>query len=32
MKAKCENIDNDDIATKFFDLAVHTGIPQAVKL
>ncbi|MDR2067724.1 MAG: hypothetical protein LBP41_01910 [Holosporaceae bacterium] len=32
MKAKCEQIDNDDIATKFFDLAVHTGIPQAVKL
>jgi lysozyme family protein len=32
MKAKCEQIDNDDIATKFFDLAVHMGIPQAVKL
>jgi lysozyme family protein len=32
MKAKCEQIDNDDIATKFFDLIVHTGTPQAVKL
>jgi lysozyme family protein len=32
MKCKCENIDDDNIATKFFDLAVHTGIPQAVKL
>jgi lysozyme family protein len=31
-KCKCENIDDDNIATKFFDLAVHTGIPQAVKL
>jgi lysozyme family protein len=32
MKAKCENIDDDNIAIKFFDLAVHAGIPQAVKL
>ena len=32
MKAKCEQIDDENIATKFFDLAVHTGIPQAVKL
>jgi lysozyme family protein len=32
MKAKCEQIDNEDIATKFFDLAVHAGISQAVKL
>jgi lysozyme family protein len=31
-KCKCENIDDDNIATKFFDLAVHMGIPQAVKL
>jgi lysozyme family protein len=32
MKAKCEDINDENIATKFFDLAVHTGIPQAVKL
>jgi lysozyme family protein len=32
MKAKCEQIVDENIATKFFDLAVHTGIPQAVKL
>jgi lysozyme family protein len=32
LKAKCENINDENIATKFFDLAVHTGIPQAVKL
>ncbi|MDR3151249.1 MAG: hypothetical protein LBT67_00155 [Holosporaceae bacterium] len=32
MKAKCEQIDNDDIATKFFDLCVNMGIPQAVRL
>jgi lysozyme family protein len=32
MKAKCEQIDDENIAAKFFDLAVHTGIPQAVKL
>jgi lysozyme family protein len=32
MKAKCEQIDDKNIATKFFDLAVHTGIPQAIKL
>jgi lysozyme family protein len=32
MKAKCESIDDENIATKFFDLAVHTGIPQAIKL
>jgi lysozyme family protein len=32
MKSKCENIEDESIATKFFDLAVHTGIPQAVKL
>jgi lysozyme family protein len=32
MKCKCEQIEDENIATKFFDLAVHTGIPQAVKL
>jgi lysozyme family protein len=32
MKPKCEQIDDENIATKFFDLAVHTGIPQAVRL
>jgi lysozyme family protein len=32
MKCKCENIEDENIAIKFFDLAVHTGIPQAVKL
>jgi lysozyme family protein len=32
LKAKCEDINDENIATKFFDLAVHTGIPQAVKL
>jgi hypothetical protein len=32
MKAKCEDINDKNIATKFFDLTVHTGIPQAVKL
>jgi lysozyme family protein len=32
MKCKCENIENEEIAAKLFDLAVHTGISQAVKL
>jgi lysozyme family protein len=32
MKAKCEDINDENIATKFFDLAVHMGIQQAVKL
>jgi lysozyme family protein len=32
LKAKCEEINDENIATKFFDLTVHTGIPQAVKL
>jgi lysozyme family protein len=32
LKAKSEDINDENIATKFFDLAVHTGIPQAVKL
>jgi lysozyme family protein len=32
LKAKCEQIDDDNIATKFFDLCVNTGIPQAVRL
>jgi lysozyme family protein len=31
-KAKCEQINNENIAIKFFDLAVHAGIRQAVKL
>jgi lysozyme family protein len=32
MKARCEEIVDENIAIKFFDLAVHCGIPQAVKL
>jgi lysozyme family protein len=32
MRAKCEEIVDENIAIKFFDLAVHCGIPQAVKL
>jgi lysozyme family protein len=32
MKCKCENIEDENIAAKLFDLAVHTGISQAVKL
>jgi lysozyme family protein len=32
LKAKCEQIEDENIATKFFDLTVHTGIQQAVKL
>jgi lysozyme family protein len=32
MKCKCENIEDENIAAKFFDLAVNMGIPQAVKL
>jgi lysozyme family protein len=32
LKGKCEQIEDENIATKFFDLAVHTGIPQAVRL
>jgi lysozyme family protein len=32
MKAKCEQIDDENIATKFFDLAVNMEIPQAVRL
>jgi lysozyme family protein len=32
MKAKCEQIVDENITTKFFDLSVHAGIPQAVKL
>jgi lysozyme family protein len=31
-KAKCESINDENIATKFFDLAVNMGINQAVKL
>jgi lysozyme family protein len=31
-KCECEDIEDETIATKFFDLAVHTGISQAVKL
>jgi lysozyme family protein len=32
MKAKCEQIDDENLAMKFFDLCVNMGIPQAVKL
>jgi lysozyme family protein len=32
MKAKCESINDQNVATKFFDLTVHAGIPQAAKL
>jgi lysozyme family protein len=32
MKAKCEDIEDENIAIKLFDLAVHTGIQQANKL
>jgi lysozyme family protein len=32
IKAKCENIDDENIAIKFFDLSVNMGIGQAVKL
>jgi lysozyme family protein len=32
MKAKCEQIEDENIAIKLFDLTVHTGIPQAIKL
>jgi lysozyme family protein len=31
-KGKYEQIEDENIATKFFDLAVHTGISQAIKL
>jgi lysozyme family protein len=31
-KAKCEQIENDDVAVKFFDSCVNVGISQAVKL
>jgi lysozyme family protein len=32
LKAKCEQIVDENIATKFFDLCVNMGITQAVKL
>jgi lysozyme family protein len=32
MKSKCEDITDENIAIKLFDLAVHAGIPQAIKL
>ncbi|MDR2781648.1 MAG: hypothetical protein LBB21_04325 [Holosporaceae bacterium] len=32
MKSKCEDIVDENVAIKLFDLAVHAGIPQAVKL
>ena len=32
LKAKCESINNENIAIKFFDLAVNIGISPAVKL
>ncbi|MDR3187307.1 MAG: hypothetical protein LBT63_02690 [Holosporaceae bacterium] len=31
-KAKCEQIKDDNLATKFFDLCVNTGIGQATRL
>jgi lysozyme family protein len=31
-KSKCEDIADETLAVKLFDLAVHAGIPQAVKL
>jgi lysozyme family protein len=31
-KAKCEQINDENIAIKFFDLAVHSGIQQANRL
>jgi lysozyme family protein len=32
MKAECESIDDENIASKLLDLAVHAGIPQGVRL
>jgi lysozyme family protein len=32
LEGKCEQINDENIAIKLFDLAVHAGIPQAVKL
>ncbi|MDR2067383.1 MAG: hypothetical protein LBP41_00110 [Holosporaceae bacterium] len=32
LKIKCEDIVDENVAIKLFDLAVHAGIPQAVKL
>jgi lysozyme family protein len=32
MKCKCEDVADENVAIKLFDLAVHAGIPQAVKL
>ncbi|GHU17859.1 hypothetical protein FACS189472_05360 [Alphaproteobacteria bacterium] len=32
LKAKCEQIEDENISIKFFDLCVNTGIAQAVKL
>jgi lysozyme family protein len=32
VKAKCKSIDDENIAMKFFDLAVHMGIIQATKI
>jgi lysozyme family protein len=31
-KSKCEQINDDNLAIKFFDLCVNTGINQATKL
>jgi lysozyme family protein len=31
-KAKCEQVNDDNLAIKFFDLCVNTGISQAIKL
>jgi lysozyme family protein len=32
IKGKCEQINDDNLAVKFFDLCVNTGIGQATKL
>ncbi|GHU14714.1 hypothetical protein FACS189449_11770 [Alphaproteobacteria bacterium] len=32
LKGKCEQIEDENILIKFFDLCVNTGIAQAVKL
>ncbi|MDR3179407.1 MAG: hypothetical protein LBT70_00720 [Holosporaceae bacterium] len=32
LKAKCEDIVDENIAIKLFDLAVHSGIQQAIRL
>jgi lysozyme family protein len=32
IKTKCEDVVDENVAIKLFDLAVHAGIPQAIKL